>query len=100
MTRNPSELSVNRNSSISIEETHQLGIIHQQERQPKSTYHGYAEVTAQLCFDTKCRVQKDDVGGKQPYHANIIYPYAQDKEDNQEIAVQLAYHAEFIKHSA
>lgn len=98
--RNPSELSINRISTIPLEQAHLLGVTHQQEKQPDSTYHGFAEVDAELCFQNNCDVKKDDIGGKKPYHANIIYPYAQGKEDNQEIAVQLAYHARFRRFSS
>lgn len=95
---NPIELSVNRISTITYQESHELGKQHQRDNQKTSTYHGFAKVKAKLCFDKGCKVQKDDIGGTKPYHANIIYPYSQTKEDNQEIAVELAHHAEFIKH--
>lgn len=98
--RYPSELSVNRISSLTLEESHNLGLEHQQKRQSNLTYHGFAEITAKICFDNNCQVKKEDYDGEQPYHANIIYPYPQEsKEDKQEIAVQLAYNAEFRKYS-
>ena len=98
--RNPAELSVNRISSITLQEAHQLGLDHQKEKQPQSTYHGFGEVTAKLCYDNKCALKKEDYNGTKPYHANIVYPYAQNgKEDKQEIAAVLAFHAEMYKYS-
>ena len=94
-TRNPMQLSVNRISTLSLDEAHNLGVLHRDEYQRGSTYHGFAQVIARVCFELNCQVQKDDYGGTKPYHANIIYPVGQ-KEDSQEIAVQLAFHAEFI----
>ena len=94
-TRNPMQLSVNRISTLSLEEAHDLGVSHRDEYQKGSTYHGFAQAVARVCFELNCQVQKDDYGGTKPYHANIIYPVGQ-KEDSQEIAVQLAFHAEFI----
>lgn len=97
---NPIELSVNRISTISLELAHQLGLNHRNDYQPQSTYHGFAELRAALCFENGCKVEKDDLGGTKPYHANIIYPYAQgEKENDQEMAAQLAYHAEFKKYN-
>jgi|GEM_PF-2454301 len=97
-TRYPSILSVNRISTISHNKAHELGKQHRKERQPTSTYHGFAKIKAKICFNNRCRVEKDDDGGRKPYHANIIYPYDQiAKEDKQEIAIQLAYYAEFIR---
>jgi hypothetical protein len=93
------ELSVNRISTLSSEDAHGLGIAHKNDYQKDSTYHGFAEVIARLCYDLNCQVKKDDVGGKKPYHANIVYPVGQ-KEDSQEIAVQLAFRAEFHKYEA
>ena len=87
------ELSVNRISTLSLDEAHALGVAHRHARQPALTYHGFAEITAQTCFENDCRVTKDDMGGTQPYHANIIYPYPQ-KEDSQEVAAKLAHLAE------
>ena len=87
------ELSVNRISTLSLEEAHELGVAHRHARQPELTYHGFAELTAQACFEKDCRVEKDDMGGTQPYHANIIYPYPQ-KEGEQEVATKLAHLAE------
>ena len=97
-SRNPTTLSVNRISTLSEQEAHKLGIIHQKEKQSQLTYHGFAKITAKLCFDKGCGVKKDDDDGKKPYHANIIYPYSQDaKEEKQEVAVYLAFHAELRK---
>jgi hypothetical protein len=96
--RNPMELSVNRISTISLHEAHSLGIAHRDKYQVNSTYHGFAEVLAGRCFDLNCKVEKEDYDGAQPYHANIIYPVGQ-KEDSQEIAVQLAFHAEFVQYT-
>jgi hypothetical protein len=93
--RDPMQLSINRISTISLDEAHNLGIQHRDEYQPNLTYHGFAEVLAKMCFDLNCKVHKDDYGGTKPYHANIIYPVGQ-KEDSQEIAVQLAFSAEFV----
>jgi len=96
-TRNPMQISVNRISTLSLDEAHYLGVRHRDEYQRGSTYHGFAQVVARTCFELNCQVQKDDYGGTKPYHANIIYPVGQ-KEDSQEIAVQLAFHAEFIQY--
>lgn len=93
-TRNPMQLSVNRISTLSLDEAHTLGVHHRDEYQRGSTYHGFAEILAKICFDLNCQVQKEGYGGTKPYHANIIYPIGQ-KEDFQEIAIQLAFHAEF-----
>ncbi len=97
-TRNPMQLSVNRISTLSLDKVHELGVLHRDEYQRGLTYHGFAQIVARLCFDLNCQVQKDDYGGTKPYHANIIYPVGQ-KEDTQEIAVQLAFHAEFIQYT-
>ncbi len=92
------ELSVNRISTISLDAAHQLGLEHQIKKQQLLTYHGFAELLAQHCFDYKCSVVKDDDNGQKPYHANIVYPSPQStKEDEQEIAVKLALKANFIK---
>ena len=93
------ELSVNKISTLSLEEAHELGVAHQQARQPELTYHGFAEITAQACFDNDCRVEKDDMGGTQPYHATIIYPYPQ-KRKSHEVAAELAYRAELKRFAA
>jgi hypothetical protein len=97
-TRNPMQLSVNRVSTLSLNEAHDLGVYHRDTYQPRSTYHGFAQILAKVCFDLNCQVHKDDCGGIKPYHANIIYPIGQ-KEDSQEIAVQLAYHADFVQYT-
>jgi hypothetical protein len=97
-TRNPMQLSVNRISTLSLDEAHDLGVRHRDEYQRESTYHGFAQVVARVCFELNCQVKKDDYGGTKPYHANIIYPVGQ-KEDSQEIAVQLAFHAEFVSYT-
>lgn len=96
--RNPMQLSVSRISTLLLDEAHDLGVRHRDEYQRGSTYHGFAEVLARVCFELNCQVHKDDYGGTKPYHANIIYPVGQ-KEDSQEIAVQLAFHAEFIQYT-
>lgn len=93
------ELSVNRISTLSLEQAHALGLDHRNEHQTGQTYHGFARLLAMTCFELACKVQKDDYNGTKPYHANIIYPVGQ-KQDSQEIAVQLAYHAEFVPHSS
>ena len=97
-TRNPMQLSVNRISTLSLEEAHELGVLHRDEYQRGLTYHGFAQIVAKLCFDLNCQVQKGDYGGTKPYHANIIYPIG-EREDAQEIAIQLAFHAEFIQYT-
>lgn len=97
-TRDPMQLSVNRISTLSLDEAHELGVFHRDEYQRGSTYHGFAQIVARVCFGLNCQVQKDDYSGTKPYHANIIYPGGQ-KEDAQEIAVQLAFHAEFIQYT-
>ena len=97
-SRNPMQLSVNRISTLSLHEAHEFGVHHRYIYQPQLTYHGFAQVLANICFDLNCNVKKDDYNGTQPYHANILYPFGQ-KEDSQEIAVQLAFHAEFVQYA-
>lgn len=93
-------VSVNRLNTISEKEAHGLGMHHQQTYQTTRTYHGYAKVSAGLCFKYSCNIKKDDLGGTNPYHANIIYPAPQSEEDGQEIASKLAYHAEFVRYES
>lgn len=95
---NPTELSVNRTSTLSVEKAHELGLSHKKQFQPLRTYHGFAEVKAGLCFKNNCDIKKDDIGGSLPYHANIIYPYAQKLEGDQAIAAELAYKAELHRY--
>ena len=99
--RNPTEISVNRISTLSEREAHQLGIAHKDETnktaESAQTYHGYAAILAQTCYDAECHVRKDDEGGTKPYHANIVYPKEQ-KYDDMEIAVVLATKATLIRY--
>ena len=101
-TRNPIELSVNRISTLNDKDVHNLGINHTDQINRTRTdndrndiYYGYAVLKAGLCFEEKCRVLKDDEGGKKPYHANIVYPN-QTKADNMEIANILAFKSELV----
>ncbi len=97
-TRNPAELSVNRISTLTVNEAHQLGLEHQKENN-RPTYNGYAKLTAATCYSNNCKIVKDDYEGKKPYHANIIYPHSpNEKEEIQSIAIRLAFNAEFIKY--
>jgi hypothetical protein len=96
--RNPMQLSVNRISTLSLDRAHDLGVRHRDQCQSELTYHGFAQIFASRCFDLNCEVKKEDYGGTEPYHAYIIYPVGQ-KEDSQEIAVQLAFHAEFVQYT-
>ena len=94
--RYPSTLSVNRVSSIPVSKAHELGEEWRMSYKPHHVYYGYGELTAQTCLSVNCKLEKDDLGGENPFHANILYPYPQ-KEDNQEIAVELAYKAKFVQ---
>ena len=97
-TRNPMQLSVNRISTLSLDRAHDLGVRHRDRYQKELTYHGFAEILASMCFDLNCEVKKEDYNGTEPYHADIIYPVGH-KEDSQEIAVQLAFYAEFVQYA-
>lgn len=98
-TKHPSSLSVHRCSFLSISGMHGIGLNHQKTRQPELTYHGYAHLMAEFCYDAGCQIEKDDMDGTLPYHANILYPKDQTKdEDAQEIATILAFHARFEPH--
>ncbi len=96
--RNPMELSVNRISTITIDEAHSLGLLHSQNNPKSPSYTGFAQIVASIAFTHKCEVKKDDVNGTKPYHANIIYPSA-NKEDCMEIAVKLSYNASIHIHA-
>lgn len=101
--RNPRELSVNRISTLTIDESHALGVAFVDDLNSKSggnvTYHGYGELTVKICLEAGCtEVIKDDVAGTKPYHANILYPKKEVFEEL-DIANVLAFHALFVKHS-
>lgn len=94
-SRFPAEVSVNRISTISEDESHLLGLEHRDANCPLLVYLGYAQVLAGFCRDFGCEIEKDDYNGIKPYHANLLYPKAQRKEDDQSIAVKLAFHSRF-----
>jgi len=96
--RTPMQFSVNRISTLTEQQVHKLGLDHQ-EKTGRPSYNGYAKIKAELCYGLNCVIEKDDVNGTNPYHANIIYPEVNEKQDYQEIAAQLALHAEFVKYN-
>jgi hypothetical protein len=100
--RNPRELSVNRISTLTTDQSHALGLTFVNDLNLKQslavTYHGYGELTVKTCLDVGCTgVIKDDVGGTKPYHANILYP-EKERFEELDIANVLAFHAVLIKH--
>lgn len=95
--RNPGKISVNRISTLLEYEAHQLGLEHQEKHQPDSTYYGFAQLLTSDCHECNCDVEKDDINGQQPYHANIIYSH-ENKEQQMLITTKLAYYAKFIPH--
>lgn len=98
-SRTPMELSVNRISTLTEEQSHQLGLKHREERRILASYNGYAKTRAIKCFEKNCQVVKEDYNGTKPYHANIIYPQG-EKQDYQEIAIYLTFHSEFVPYKS
>lgn len=103
-TRYPTELSVNRISTLTDAIAHELGLQLKDEMNSGNTeqlkiYHGFGKLTAQICLDAGClSIEKEDYKGKKPYHANIIYP-AKEKFEEMEIAIILAFKSELIKYA-
>jgi hypothetical protein len=102
-SRNPREISINRISTLTELQAHRLGCDHRDEinrnnpgNQPQ-TYHGFAKLKAEMCMKVGCKVIPDTYAGTKPYHGNIIYPKDQ-KQDDMEIAVELALKAKLIKY--
>jgi hypothetical protein len=95
----PTEISVNRISTLDNQARHDLGKKHQEKNQPDRTYYGYAQIQVKICRDLGCDVIKDDVGGTLPYHANIIYPTPQLKQTDFKIATKIALLCTFVPHS-
>ena len=101
-TRDPYKISVNRISTLTLEEAHALGLEHRDEinrdKEKPETYHGFGKLSVQVCLGAGCtKVEKDDMQGTKPYHANIVYPKAQ-KFDDMEIAIILAEHARLVRY--
>lgn len=76
-SRNPTELSVNRVSTLDNEGAHRLGIEHveniiRNNPEQKRVYHGFAKLKAQIVYSEKCNIVKDDINGTKPYHTMQI----------------------------
>lgn len=103
-SRNPTELSVNRVSTLDNEGAHRLGIEHveniiRNNPEQKRVYHGFAKLKAQIVYSEKCNIVKDDINGTKPYHANIIYPRNQGvKFDDIELAIVLATNSQPMRY--
>jgi len=98
--RNPMQVSVNRTKTISEKEVH---ILHKKQEikriEDGLTYHGYAEILAEVCYFKNCKIEPDTKEGLEPYHANINYPIPQSsKEDDNQIAAELAKKSYFVKY--
>ena len=102
-SRNPTELSVNRVSTLNVIQAHEFGIKHVEKinknnNQQIQVYRGYAKLIAQIAYDEECKIIKDDLNGTNPYHANIIYPREQgSKFEDMEIAIVLAEKSELVR---
>ncbi|MAZ38987.1 MAG: hypothetical protein CMF49_02620 [Legionellales bacterium] len=96
--RNPWELSVNRISYYEGDK-HTLGIEHYKKHPTHYGYSGYAEIAARDVFEIGCSIEKDDVKGTNPFHANIKYPAENPKEKCMACAVKLAFKSTLILHN-
>ncbi|HRI75525.1 MAG TPA: hypothetical protein PLX33_00900 [Alphaproteobacteria bacterium] len=91
-TRTPTELSVDRVSTLSLSEAFQLGwkfFTEGPANDPNKTYHGFAKLLTRHCREAQCEVVAATYNGEKPYHANIQYP-REVKEDDMEYANILA----------
>ncbi len=95
--RNPSEISVNKITTLDLENSHYLGLEHKNEKQPELKYYGFAQINASICYEQNCIILQDDLKGLKPYHANIIYPEEQNTS-NHDIATTLAFISVFEKY--
>lgn len=99
-TRNPMILSVNRISTLPTSDCHEIGVKHHKDKNmpSSSSYTGFAKINAGKVYEEECAIVKDDVGGSNPYHANVEYP-CQKKEDCLVIASKLAFFSELVLHA-
>ena len=105
-SRTPMRLSVNRISTLKIEEAHKLGLQFKDEvnrgnpNQKRKIYHGFGQIDVFTCLIAGCiRVEKDDYGGTKPYHANVIYPN-KEKHEIMKISLLLSYKAKLVKYQS
>lgn len=72
-------LSVNRISTLKIQEVHAMGLKFKDEinkenpNQKNKVYHGFGQIDVLNCLNAGCiRVEKDDYGGTKPYHPALF----------------------------
>ena len=105
-SRTPMKLSVNRISTLKIQEAHKLGLQFKDEvnrgnpNQKNKIYHGFGQINVLTCLNAGCiNVEKDDYGGTKPYHANVIYPN-KEKYEIMEISNALSSKAKLVKYQS
>lgn len=87
--RTPAELSVDRISTLTERESHELGKQFKKDHNPNQTYHGYGKIIAEKCLNAGANVESETYDDSKPYHANIKYPEDLKKEDIMDIANEL-----------
>ena len=104
-SRTPMRLSVNRISTLKIQEVHVLGLQFKDQvnkenpNQKRKVYHGFGQIDVLTCLNAGCiNVEKDDYGGTKPYHANVIYP--NKKDEIMQISNVLSFKAKLIKYQS
>ena len=105
-SRTPMRLSVNRISTLKIQEVHAMGLKFKDEinkenpNQKRKVNHGFGQIDVLNCLDAGCiKVEKDDYGVTKPYHANVIYPN-KEKHEIMRISNVLSFRAKLVKYQS